>query len=69
VVERLNRVKKERNTQKVRAALDKLHKAAGDEKENLVPPILEAVKEYATVGEICGVLREVYGEYKPLTIF
>lgn len=69
VVERLNRVKKERNTQKVRAALDKLHKAAGDEKENLVPPILEAVKEYATIGEICDVLREVYGEYKPLTIF
>jgi methylmalonyl-CoA mutase N-terminal domain/subunit len=69
VVERLNRVKKERNNQKVKSALDKLHKAAGDEKENLVPPILAAVKEYATVGEICGVLREVYGEYKPLTIF
>jgi methylmalonyl-CoA mutase N-terminal domain/subunit len=34
-----------------------------------MPPILEAVKMYATVGEVCNALREVYGEYKPLTIF
>ena len=40
-----------------------------DETENLVPPILNAVKEYATIGEICNVLREIYGEHKQLTIF
>ena len=69
VVERLNRVKKERNNRKVRDALENLRHLAEEETENLVPLILEAVKEYATVGEICDVLREVYGEYKPLTIF
>ncbi len=69
VVERLNRVKKERNNQNVKKALDKLRRSAEDGTENLVPHILDAVKEYATVGEICGVLREIYGEYKPLTIF
>ena len=69
VVERLNRVKKERNNRKVRDALEILRHLAEEETENLVQPILEAVKEYATVGEICDVLREVYGEYKPLTIF
>jgi methylmalonyl-CoA mutase N-terminal domain/subunit len=37
--------------------------AQGD--ENLLPIILECVEAYATLGEICGVLREVFGEYKP----
>ncbi len=69
VLERLNRVKKERNNHRVREALDKLRHVAEDEAENLMPPILDAVKEHVTLGEICNVLREVYGEYKPLTIF
>lgn len=69
VIDRLNRVKRERNNRKVREALTKLRRAAEDETENLVHPILDAAKEYATVGEICNVLREIYGEYKPLTIF
>ena len=29
-----------------------------------MPPILDAVRAYATIGEICGVLREVFGEYQ-----
>jgi methylmalonyl-CoA mutase N-terminal domain/subunit len=69
VVERLNLVKRKRDNQKVRDALEKLRVTAGGEKENLMPPILEAVREYATVGEICNAMREVYGEYKPLTVF
>ncbi len=69
VVERLNIVKRKRDNQKVTDALDKLRVTAREEKENLVPPILKAAKEYATVGEICNALREVYGEYKPLTVF
>jgi len=69
VVERLKRVKKERNNRKVGKSLDKLRHVAEEGTENLVLPILDAVKEYATVGEVCNVLREVYGEYKPLTIF
>jgi methylmalonyl-CoA mutase, N-terminal domain len=41
--------------------------AAGD--TNLLPVLVEAVKTYATVGEICGVLREVFGEYRALQVY
>lgn len=37
-------------------------------KENLMPCILDAVKAYATLGEICNVLREVFGEYQQSVI-
>jgi len=69
LVERLNEVKRQRNNAKVKEALDKLHKAAEKEDENLMPHIIQAVKEYATLGEICDVLRKVFGEYKPPSIF
>jgi methylmalonyl-CoA mutase N-terminal domain/subunit len=69
VVERLNLMKRKRDNQKVGDALEKLRVTAREEKENLMPHILKAAKEYATVGEICNALREVYGEYKPLTVF
>jgi methylmalonyl-CoA mutase N-terminal domain/subunit len=39
-------------------------KAAARTDANLMPYILDAVKAYATLGEICGVLREVFGEYQ-----
>lgn len=62
-VERLNRVKKERNNKAVRDRLEQVREVAqGD--ENLVPPVLEAVRAYASVGEICDVLRDVFGEYQ-----
>jgi methylmalonyl-CoA mutase N-terminal domain/subunit len=48
----------------VKAALAKLEQACGDENVNLMPIILEAVKTYATLGEICGVMRKVFGEYQ-----
>ena len=69
LVERLGQVKRERNTANVEEALSKLHVAAGRENENLIPYVLDAVKEYVTLGEICGTLREVFGEYKPPSIF
>jgi methylmalonyl-CoA mutase N-terminal domain/subunit len=50
----------------VQQALINLREAALGE-ENLMEPILDAVKAYATIGEICGLLREVFGEYKPPT--
>jgi len=66
--ERLNRMKGKRNNAKVNSALDEVrHVAEGD--ENLMPVIFEAVKAYASLGEICGVLREVFGEYRAPTIF
>lgn len=68
LIERLNAVKRERNNMKVKDALDKLRNVAKHE-DNLMPPILHAVKEYATLGEICEVLKETFGEYKAPSIF
>jgi methylmalonyl-CoA mutase N-terminal domain/subunit len=61
--EKLARVKKERNNTKVEETLAILKKAAQGT-ENVVPPILEAVKVYATLGEISDTLRGVFGEYR-----
>ena len=61
--EKLGRVKKERDNAKVKQTLALLKKAAQG-KENVVLPVLEAVKVYATLGEISDTLREVFGEYK-----
>jgi methylmalonyl-CoA mutase N-terminal domain/subunit len=55
----------------VATALDSLRdvaEAAAGADTNLMPPILNAVRAYATLGEICGVLRQVWGEYEPPTV-
>jgi methylmalonyl-CoA mutase N-terminal domain/subunit len=65
-IQRLKRLRKERDNSAVRERLEALRKAAG-EKTNLVEPILKAVKEYATVQEICDVIREVAGEYRSMS--
>lgn len=62
IVSNLRQLKKDRGTLKIKQALEKIKRAA-DKNQNLVPPVLEAVKSYATVGEVSDVLREVYGEY------
>lgn len=69
VIDRLRQVKKKRNHVKVEDSLNRLRTASEEESANLMPFIYEAVKEYATLGEICGTLREVFGEYKPPSIF
>ncbi len=56
-------VKASRNNEATKATLDALRKACQGT-ENVMPYILAAVKEYATLGEICGVMREVFGEYE-----
>ena len=62
--ENLKQVKAERDDEAVEAKLDALREAAkGD--ENLMPYIIDAVKVYATTGEICDAMRDVYGEYQP----
>lgn len=63
-IKNLIEVRKNRDNQEVKRTLQGLKEAAKDVKINLIPPILEAVKCYATIGEICGILREVFGEYK-----
>jgi len=67
-IEKLNKIKSERNSQEVKNALNRIHHAA-EHNENLLPTILAAVKKQATLGEICDVLKTVYGEYKAPTIF
>ncbi|MFB6250232.1 MAG: methylmalonyl-CoA mutase [Halobellus sp.] len=62
--ERLQAVKDERDDEAVEATLSAVRTAAASE-ENLLPPIVDAVKAYATVGEISNVLREEFGEYRP----
>ncbi len=61
--EKLARVKKDRDNARVKETLTVLKKAA-QSRDNLVPPVLEAVKAYATLGEISDTLREVFGEYR-----
>jgi methylmalonyl-CoA mutase N-terminal domain/subunit len=65
--ERLNRVRSERDQELVRERLAELRVAAQG-KVNLMDPIIEAVRAYATLGEICDVLREVFGVYQELLI-
>jgi methylmalonyl-CoA mutase N-terminal domain/subunit len=62
-IEKLNRVRSERDGEQVKRVLYDLRQAAQGE-ENLMPPILDAVRAYATLGEICDVLRDVFGEYQ-----
>ena len=62
-VEKLNKLKSERNNEKVKDNLEQLKKTAGTSK-NLMPIILDCVRSYATLGEICDVLRNVFGEYR-----
>jgi methylmalonyl-CoA mutase N-terminal domain/subunit len=60
-VGRLEKIKAERDNAKLKKALEAL-KDAAVEKKNLMPYIMEAVRSYATVGEMVGKLKEVYGE-------
>ena len=63
-IDRLESVREERDDEAVEAALATLRETArGD--DNLLPPIVDAVKTYATVGEISNVLRDEFGEYQP----
>jgi methylmalonyl-CoA mutase N-terminal domain/subunit len=67
-VKRLAKVKKERNNKTVRDTLEYVRQVAQSD-GNMVPPVIEAVTAYATIGEICGVLREVFGEYQAREYF
>jgi methylmalonyl-CoA mutase N-terminal domain/subunit len=69
LVQQLDHIKALRSKTRVNESLSKMRRAAEKENVSLMPYIIEAVKEYATLGEICGTLREVYGEYKPSSVF
>ncbi len=62
-VEFLNKIRAQRNNNEVEQKISALKSAATGE-NNLMPFILDAVKSYASIGEICNAMREVFGEYK-----
>jgi len=63
-VERLKVFKEGRDQEAAQKRLSELQDAArGD--ENLLPPIRAALKDHCSVGEVCGAMREVFGEYQP----
>jgi methylmalonyl-CoA mutase N-terminal domain/subunit len=64
---KLEELRKSRDADRVARSLDGLRDAARSTR-NLMPPILEAVRAYATVGEMCDALREVWGEYEETAI-
>ncbi|MDZ7671678.1 MAG: methylmalonyl-CoA mutase family protein [Halanaerobiales bacterium] len=63
-IDGLKKIKGKRDDKKVNQALQKVREAAESEDKNLMYPIIEAVKEYATIGEISDVLRDEFGEYE-----
>ena len=63
-VARLSRIKKERDQQAAALCLANLQKAAQNDGANLMEPVLDAVRSYCSLGEICNVLRDVFGEYR-----
>jgi methylmalonyl-CoA mutase, N-terminal domain len=68
-LERLGEVRSRRSEREVRAALGRLRDAAAGE-ENLMPAAVDCVRAYATIGEVMGALREVFGTYRePIDIF
>jgi methylmalonyl-CoA mutase N-terminal domain/subunit len=64
---KLERLKRTRDDDNVRRALDRMGEVASTG-GNLMPPILDAVRAYATVGEMCDVLREIWGEYEEVPV-
>jgi methylmalonyl-CoA mutase N-terminal domain/subunit len=67
-INRLKKLRKDRDNGKVDRNLKRLRKAAAGE-DNLMPFILDCVHSYATLGETCDILREVFGEYKEPAVY
>ncbi len=67
-LERLNRIRQERDQAAVKKALDNLRRVAQGT-ENTMPAIIEAVRVYATLGEIMDVFREAFGEYMEPAVY
>jgi len=67
-IERLQQLKKERDSAAVSRSLKALEQAARDRK-NVMPYLVDCCKDYATVGEMANVFRDVFGEYKEPSIF
>ncbi|HPU69866.1 MAG TPA: methylmalonyl-CoA mutase family protein [Coprothermobacter proteolyticus] len=68
-IESINAVKNKRDNAKVENSLEELKKAAMTEDVNLMPLIIDAVRNRCTLGEIMDTLRDVFGEYRPPVVF
>jgi len=66
-ISRLKRLKQQRDNDKVKQSLDRVREVAGSD-HNIMPVLIEAVKAYATVGEITDALRDVFGDYREPSI-
>jgi methylmalonyl-CoA mutase N-terminal domain/subunit len=67
-IARLNKTREDRDNKKVQEALDGLRKAS-EGTENVLPHVVSAVRAYASVGEICDVWREIFGEWEEPKVF
>jgi methylmalonyl-CoA mutase N-terminal domain/subunit len=68
-LERLERVRRTRDNEAVGAALAELRRVAAQPRDNVMPRLLDAARAYATMGEIMGVFRSVFGEYTEAAIY
>jgi len=66
-LQKLDQIRRTRNRAAVERALDDIREAAQSGR-NTMPPILDAVRAYATVGEMCDALRRVWGEYEEAAV-
>ena len=64
---KLEKVRRTRDADRVKRSLDAIRDTAATT-GNLMPPILDAVRAYATIGEMCDVLRDVWGEYEEIPV-
>lgn len=67
-IERLDNLRKIRDNRKIEHDIKMIKEAAKDETKNLIPPIIEAVSDYMTIGEISNTLRDIFGEYQEQVI-
>ena len=67
-IEKINRIKNDRDNKNVKRCLEKIGEACTGN-QNVMEPIIDAVKEYATLQEVCDVFREVFGEYRDPGIY
>ncbi len=66
--EQIRALRRRRDNRKINNSLNQLRKVA-ERDDNVIPIMVQAVRDYATLGEICDILRQVYGDYKAPTVF
>jgi methylmalonyl-CoA mutase, N-terminal domain len=68
-IERVQALRSRRDSATVERTLARVKEAAGNERDNLMPPLLDASRAYATLGEMCDALRDVWGVWRETPVF